>query len=317
MIRVLSLGAGVQSSTLLLLSIRGELPKLDCAIFADTQYEPAAVYTHLDWLEGQAAEAGIPIHRVTRGNIREDAIEFRQHRRSADGKRFASIPLFVKNGDGSQGRIWRQCTSEYKIEPVETFIKRELIGIAHRQRAPREVLVEQWMGITFDESHRATPPYSKKRRAKDGTVLKTPILWKRHSYPLLNLSLWCEADGRSRGGDFDGPAMVWKREDCTRWLREHYPEREVPRSACICCPYRSNHEWRNMRDNRPGEWADAVTFDRQMRQADREGQSLRKMLVGVPYVHRQMVPLDEADLRSDTEKFGSLFEEECEGMCGL
>jgi hypothetical protein len=307
MIRVLSLGAGVQSSTLLLMSCRGELPKLDCAIFADTQYEPAAVYTHLDWLEKQAEQAGIPVHRVTRGNIREDAI---------DGKRSASIPLFIKNGDGSQGRILRQCTSEYKIEPVTTFIKRELLGIAHGQRAPREMRVELWMGITFDESHRATHPYTK-RRAKDGTVRKTPILWKRHGYPLMNLSLWCEVDGRTRGGDFNGPAITWSREDCIHWLRERYPEREVPRSACICCPYRSNDEWRSMRDKRPDEWADAVAFDHQMRQADREGQSTRRMLVGLPYLHRQMVPLSEADLRSDTEKFGSLFEEECEGMCGV
>ena len=35
-LNVLSLGAGVQSSTLLLMSCRGVLPKLDAAIFADT-----------------------------------------------------------------------------------------------------------------------------------------------------------------------------------------------------------------------------------------------------------------------------------------
>lgn len=35
MLRVLSLGAGVQSSVLLLMSCRGELPKLDAAVFAD------------------------------------------------------------------------------------------------------------------------------------------------------------------------------------------------------------------------------------------------------------------------------------------
>ena len=37
--RVLSLGAGVQSSTLLLMACHGEL-ELDAAIFADTQWEP-------------------------------------------------------------------------------------------------------------------------------------------------------------------------------------------------------------------------------------------------------------------------------------
>ena len=57
-LRVLALGAGVQSSYLLLASCAGELPRLDCAIFADTMNEPDAVYTHLDWLTkiGEDAE---------------------------------------------------------------------------------------------------------------------------------------------------------------------------------------------------------------------------------------------------------------------
>ena len=50
-LRVLSLGAGVQSTTLALLAVRGEIgPMPDCAIFADTGWEPRAVYEHLTWL---------------------------------------------------------------------------------------------------------------------------------------------------------------------------------------------------------------------------------------------------------------------------
>ena len=47
-LRVLSLGAGVQSSTLALMIHKGEIPMVDCAIFADTQAEPPKVY---EWLE--------------------------------------------------------------------------------------------------------------------------------------------------------------------------------------------------------------------------------------------------------------------------
>ena len=43
-LRVISLGAGVQSSVMALLAARGEIgPMPDAAIFADTQWEPAAV----------------------------------------------------------------------------------------------------------------------------------------------------------------------------------------------------------------------------------------------------------------------------------
>ncbi len=48
MLRVISLGVGVQSSTLLLMSLKGEiLPRPDVAIFSDTQWEPAHVYEYL------------------------------------------------------------------------------------------------------------------------------------------------------------------------------------------------------------------------------------------------------------------------------
>ncbi len=51
---VLSLGAGWQSTALYLMAMDGEIPvRFDCAVFADTQAEPRAVYEHLAWLEAQ------------------------------------------------------------------------------------------------------------------------------------------------------------------------------------------------------------------------------------------------------------------------
>src|SRR5262249_27028991 len=86
MIRVLSLGAGVQSTTVLLMSCKGVLPKLDAAVFADTQWEPQAVYKHLAWLEVEAKGYGIPILRGTRGDLRADALEFRRTGGKASGE---------------------------------------------------------------------------------------------------------------------------------------------------------------------------------------------------------------------------------------
>lgn len=46
---IISLGAGVQSSTMALMAAHGEItPMPDAAIFADTQAEPASVYKWLD-----------------------------------------------------------------------------------------------------------------------------------------------------------------------------------------------------------------------------------------------------------------------------
>ena len=65
----------MQSSTLALMAAAGEItPMPKCAIFADTQAEPASVYRWLDWLEKQLP---FPVHRVTKGNLEADALKMR------------------------------------------------------------------------------------------------------------------------------------------------------------------------------------------------------------------------------------------------
>ena len=50
-LRILSLGAGVQSSTLALMIEKGEIPMVDAAIFADVGAEPKKVIKWLDFLK--------------------------------------------------------------------------------------------------------------------------------------------------------------------------------------------------------------------------------------------------------------------------
>ncbi|WP_441247371.1 hypothetical protein [Kitasatospora sp. McL0602] len=146
-LRVLSLGAGVQSTSLLLMAAEGHLPGLDAAIFADTGWEPRSVYEHLDRIEREIAEpAGIPVLRVSSGNIRDDALDPSKH--------FASMPLHILNPQGTEGMSRRQCTGQYKIKPIKEKV-RELLGYPHPQRIPAGMHVEQWIGISTDEFQRA------------------------------------------------------------------------------------------------------------------------------------------------------------------
>jgi hypothetical protein len=147
-LRVLSLGAGVQSTAMLLMGLRGEFGEPpDVAIFADTQWEPRTVYDHLAWLEREVAP--FPILRVTAGDIRANTL--RQDVRSAQP------PLYVlSSGSARETMIRRQCTKGYKIEPIQKKV-RELIGLKPRQRSPKEAVVEQWIGISLDEVQRMKP----------------------------------------------------------------------------------------------------------------------------------------------------------------
>ena len=176
MLRLLSLGAGVQSTTLLLMSLHGELEPLDGVIFADTGWEPRAVYAHLETLEARCRLANLPFHRVSAGHIKEDAL--------APDRRFASMPFHVLNVRGSAGMIRRQCTREYKIAPINRKV-RELLGGNTRGKQ-----VEQWLGISLDEAGRM-------RTSRVGYIrLQYPLVDKRmrrhdcerwlvaHGYPI-------------------------------------------------------------------------------------------------------------------------------------
>lgn len=249
-ITVLSLGAGVQSTTLALLAVEGVLPKPDAAIFADTGWEPKAVYDHLDRLDAALSDAGIPLYRVSKGNLRDDAIN--------PDHRYASVPYFVRNPDGSDGMGRRQCTSEYKLAPIRRKV-RELLGAAPPEfrRAPKGRTAEQWVGFSTDEVHRAN-------RAHDS------VSYLSTAYPLLDLGM--------------------SRKDCERWLTAR--GWTTTKSACIGCPYHGNKQWRDLRDNHPDEWADAVEFDTAIRKGGSRGLPLN----GEAFLHRSRVPLDQAPI---------------------
>lgn len=161
-LRFLSLGAGVQSTTMALMAAHREIgPMPDCAIFADTGWEPQAVYRHLDWLEKQLP---FPVYRVSAGNIREDLIA----RNSARSGRFITVPFYLKHANGKEGIGRRQCTSHYKVEPIRKKT-RELLGVGPRGRIPAGS-VEKWIGISVDEIIRATP---------------AKVKFETHRFPLL------------------------------------------------------------------------------------------------------------------------------------
>lgn len=278
--RILNLGAGTQSSVIYFMMCRGELSPAEVAIFADTQSEPRAVYQHLEWMI-EEGKGKIPIVKVTAGNLRDDALEFMQQRKSADGKRYASMPLYVLNPDGSKGSLNRQCTKEYKIIPIERYIRREILGMKHGQRIPADVMVEQVFGISFDERSRMRAPMNK---------------WSRFSYPLVDLKM--------------------RRQQVIEWAERNYPGRVFPRSACIECPFMSNRELRTMRDERPQEWAERVSFDEAIRDRDRDRQRLNRTVHAEPYLHRSCVPLSVANLGDDQNEFAWGMENDCSGHCG-
>lgn len=183
-IHIISLGAGVQSSTMALMAAAGEIgPMPTAAIFADTQAEPKAVYDWLDWLEKQLP---FPVIRVTAGNLTEKAKEVRiAGNGSAHFK--VMLPYHTLSEEGKRGMIGgRACTRDFKILPI----LKEARKIGGIKRGQKTVGVIQWIGISLDEVQRMKPSREK---------------WCEHRWPLIEQRMnrhdclrWMEGKGFPR-----------------------------------------------------------------------------------------------------------------------
>jgi hypothetical protein len=212
-LRAVSTGLGVQSTALKLAAAYGLIgPMPDVAIWADPGGEAYALYVHLEWLR---TVVPFPIDRVAHGDL-----EMELHAHFGTGRRTSTIPWKLIGPDGKKGQAMRQCTSDKKIRPIQRGIRARL-GLKSRQRVPRGVVVEQWLGISTDEVER---------------VRTSTKPWIINRYPLLELG--------------------WSRTDCENFVRSLYPGQPLAKSACVFCPFADNARWRDIRRD-PDEWARA------------------------------------------------------------
>ena len=269
--RVLSLGAGVQSTCLALMAeheLYG-LTKPDFAIFADTGWEPQVVYEHLEWLKSQLSYEVIT---VSSGNIKDNILQGVM----PDGSRFLGIPAYLIQPDGSKGILHRQCTSHYKTNPINGFL-RERLELLRGRRAPIDVQVEMWLGISADEAIRKKPDREE---------------WINKRYPLIELG--------------------FSRAQLLNWFKENYPDRYLPTSSCIGCPYHSDAVWKQLKESDPKSFEEAVFVDTALRTVPATKGTIR----GEAYLHRSRKPLAEVDF-TDVTSYDNQMMEECEGLCGI
>ena len=95
------------------------------------------------------------------------------------------------------------------------------------------------------------------------------------------------------------------RSDCMVFFRENnFP---IPvKSSCVFCPFHSDKFWRSLKIENGSAWKMSVEIDKTIRQHPKMKQR--------QYLSRHCSPLDEIDF---SENQTDLFEEECEGYCGI
>lgn len=174
-LHILSLGAGVQSSTLALMAAAGEIgPMPKAAVFADTGDEPLSVYRWLDWLTTQLP---FPVVKADNGESLSEHVFS-----SIDVKtRVSKPPLFTAGSDGNkEGLLTRDCTKDFKVSVIQRAVRK--LMIEHDTKS-----VIQWIGISTDEAVRMKP---------------SRVKYSTHRWPLIDMGMsrhdclrWMEANG--------------------------------------------------------------------------------------------------------------------------
>ena len=82
----------------------GRIP--DCAIFAETRWEPPSIHSHINWL---AEQINLPLYVVDNGrSLCEGTRALTNH---SDSLNYVDIPGYLKGRNGQSGGIGRrQCT---------------------------------------------------------------------------------------------------------------------------------------------------------------------------------------------------------------
>ncbi len=277
-IHVISLGAGVQSSTMALMAAKGLLtPMPSAAIFADTGDEPKNVYDWLNILKPKLEDMGIPVI-ITR--YREDitlsqhSLELKRSRKSGNLYQRGGVPLFVKN-DEKVSMLMRTCTGQFKIRAIQ----REMRKLTGKFRPSKNEVI-CWIGISTEEAS----------RMKDSVKP-----WVVNRYPLIELEM--------------------SRKDCLKWMTDNGFQ-EPPKSACVYCPYRDNKSWLEMKTNHPDDFNQAVKYEEEYQKQHEKSEVSQ----GDVFIHRSCVPLKDVDFQKHIDlKEGkiNMFNNECEGMCGV
>jgi hypothetical protein len=212
-------------------------PERFCVVYADPGMEKKDSYRFCDWAERECKSAGIPFLRTDSESLYNDLLTAK----TLGKKRLDKPPFWTKGEDGSCGKLQQSCTAYYKIEPIKRAIRNELfrvfgISTVRCGAGLSSGCVEQWIGFTADEGNRVESCVGSPRNAKSKYL--------RLGFPLVGMGL-------TKADVFD--------------LYEDNGWEVPPRSMCNACPYHGLRSLKDMHDNRPDDWAQAVKVDEAVR----------------------------------------------------
>jgi len=227
--KILSCGAGMQSTALALMScekkkygddIYPEVPIYDAILFCDLGEEPRWVYDQVYFIQCACEDVGIPFY-VLESNLHSHYVE------NFGKARVVSIPFWTIDESGKKGKMMRNCTLDYKINVMQKFIRSNLLGYKKGQRTRSEDLKahEMHLGFSVEEKH----------RCKDN-----PHKMFVNKFPLCDMNL--------------------ERKDNYAYIKDVWGL-ETKASACTFCPFHRNYFFKHLKANYQEEYRKLIEFD--------------------------------------------------------
>lgn len=227
--KILSCGAGMQSTALALMSCENKIhgmlkypkvPVYDAIVFCDLGAEPPWVYLQVEFIKKQCEKCGIPFYILTT-NLYTDFINNFGH------KRVSSIPFWSVSADGKKAKMKRHCTLDYKILQIQRFVKFDLLGYRKYQRLKTEDMGahEMHIGFSAEEENRIFDSYN-------------PLFINK--FPLVDMKM--------------------KRPDSYRYCLEQWGL-DTKASACNFCPFHRNYFFQHMKEHYPNEYDRIIVID--------------------------------------------------------
>lgn len=231
--KILSFGAGMQSTALALMSCENAahkepvhplVPVYDAVIFCDLGLEPPWVQIQLEFTRKACEGAGI-FFKVLNTPLYQDFLENFGERRTV------SIPWWTLKEDGHKSKMPRNCTLDYKVNEITKYVRWELLGYKKGQRLrPEDIKAhEMHMGFSAEE----------KRRCHENPHK----LFVNH-FPLVEMGL--------------------TRADNYAYILERWGL-DTKASACAFCPFHRNYFFQHLREHEPDTFSDLLKVDNLLR----------------------------------------------------
>lgn len=240
--KILSCGAGMQSTALALMSCANKLlhegrykkfdfqytnqvPIYDAILFCNLGLEPSWVMNQVYFIQQACEWAGIPFY-ILKSNLFEDYMN------DFGKKRVVSIPFWSVDETGKKGKMMRNCTLDYKITLMQNFVRWNLLGYKKGQRTKPEDLKAHEMHLGFSKEEQ--------RRCNEN-----PHKMFVNYFPLVEMGV--------------------ERKDNYAYIRDVWGL-ETKASACTFCPFHRNYFFQYIKKNNSDQYDDLIEFDNMLEQ---------------------------------------------------